>query len=85
MLLVDRRETARIRTFPVVTCRIRLPRLFAANVGIKFFTPEMHFLGEKETLPALPKSFAQQVKPQTSLFKGKAYEFDPKKRDSRLY
>lgn len=58
-------------------------RLFAINCGLQFFTPDHFFLGVKEDLPNLPMSLVQKQK-STSLFKGKSYEFDASKKDSRL-
>lgn len=58
-------------------------RLFAINAGLTFFTPEHYFLGIKEELPELPKSFVELHKSKT-LFKGLEYHFDPLKKDSML-
>lgn len=59
-------------------------RLFAINCGLTFYTPEHFFLDIKEDLPELPRSIVQQHKSK-SLFKGKSYEFDASKKDSKLF
>lgn len=56
-------------------------RMFAINSDLKFYTPEHFFLDIKEDLPDIPLSIVQLHK-ATTLFKGKAYEFDASKRDS---
>jgi hypothetical protein len=43
----------------------------------------MYFLAQKETLPALPESFAQR-NTKKNIFEGKAYQFDPTRRESNL-
>ena len=52
-------------------------RCFAANIGIRFYTPEMFFLGEKEVLPEMPKSILQIFGNRTSIFLGEEYEINP--------
>ena len=56
-------------------------RIFAINCGLAYYTPEHFFLGKKVVLLDIPLSIVQLHKAST-LFKGKAYEFDASKRDS---
>lgn len=58
-------------------------RFFSINCGLNFFTPESYFLGHKEDLPELPKTFVQLHKSK-NLFKGEEYHFDPSRKDSNL-
>lgn len=51
-------------------------RMFAINVGIDFFTPEMFFLDSKESLPSLPKSLFEIFSKNKEIFDGKEYKFD---------
>lgn len=52
-------------------------RAFAINLGIAFFTPEMFFLNQKETLPPLPQTIVEIFGTEGSIFIGKEYHIDP--------
>lgn len=63
-----------------------LIRFFALNVGLKFYTPEEFFLGEKTELPNLPSTIFDQLSQNESLFITESrYKFSPDSKHCKLY
>lgn len=60
-------------------------RMFAVNVGIEFYTPEMFFLGENDDLSSLPPNLYDLFKDNTSPFEGDSYEFDSSQKHGKNF